>query len=217
MLPYLETHKDLLKYSSFRTPAVAQYFFELSKKQDIDKLHDIWNFSREKDLPIIFLGSGTNILFAFDVFEGIIVRNTLKGIEWEDNSVIVTTGELISPLSLQVSKTLENSLFTKWVGLPGTVGGAVAGNAGCFGFEAKDTVQEVTIFDMQKGEYKVLKNVELDFSYRHSLLKDNPNWFIVDTVFQTNLISNDATDPRTFRSLKQPGGFTCGSFFRNPL
>lgn len=125
-------------------------------------------------------------------------------------------GELISPLSLQISKKQENSLSSKWVGLPGTVGGAVVGNAGCFGFEAKDTVTEVTAFDMETGEYITLRNKELDFSYRHSLLKDNPNWFLVDAVFRTDLISNDITDPRTFRSGKQPGGFTCGSFFRNP-
>lgn len=70
---------------------------------------------------------------------------------------------------------------------------------------------------METAEYMSLQNSELDFSYRHSILKDWPNWFIVDIVFQTNLISGDSTDPRTFRSGKQPGGFTCGSFFRNPI
>lgn len=102
------------------------------------------------------------------------------------------------------------------MGLPGTIGGAVAGNAGCFGFEAKDAILEVTIFDIKAGEYKTLSNNELDFSYRRSVLKDRPNWFLVDATLRTDLISDDTTDPRTFRSGKQPGGFTCGSFFRNP-
>lgn len=102
------------------------------------------------------------------------------------------------------------------MGLPGTVGGAVAGNAGCFGFETKDAVLEVTVFDIETSEYRVLKNTELDFSYRHSLLRDRPSWFLIDAVFKTDLVSGDTTDPRTFRSGKQPGGFTCGSFFRNP-
>lgn len=69
---------------------------------------------------------------------------------------------------------------------------------------------------METGEYKVLTDDELDFSYRHSILKDRPEWFLVDATFRTDLVSDDATDPRTFRSGKQPGGFTCGSFFRNP-
>ena len=128
----------------------------------------------------------------------------------------MASGELVSPLSLRISKKEENSLFGKWIGLPGTIGGAVAGNAGCFGFETKDTVLEATIFDTETGECQTLINKELDFSYRHSLLKDKPNWFLVDTLLRTDLLSNDTTDPRTFRSGKQPGGFTCGSFFRNP-
>lgn len=82
MLSFLEENKDLLKYSSFHTPAIARYFFELRDSLDIPKLHDIWKFAQEKDLPIVFIGSGTNVVFAFDRFEGIIVRNILKGIEW---------------------------------------------------------------------------------------------------------------------------------------
>jgi len=112
MLSFLETDKDLLKYSSFHTPATARYFFELREKQDIPKLHNIWGFAQENNLPIVFLGSGTNILFAFDIFEGIIIRNTLKGIEWKDNIVTVATGELISPLSLQISKKISEKFKT---------------------------------------------------------------------------------------------------------
>lgn len=78
MLPFLEQNKDLFKHSSFHTPAVARYFFELHEKEDIGKLHDIWKFAQEKTLPIVFLGSGTNVLFAFEVFEGVVVRSTLK-------------------------------------------------------------------------------------------------------------------------------------------
>lgn len=216
MPPFLEQNKDLLRYSSFHTPAVARYFFDLKEKEDIWRLHDIWKFAQEKSLPIVFLGSGTNVLFAFEVFEGIIVRNTLKGAKWAENTVRVMGGELISPLSLQISKTRKNSLFSKWVGLPGTVGGAVAGNAGCFGFEVKDTLLSATIFDMETGEYRTTQNRELNFSYRHSFFKEKSTWFLVDALFRTDLISDNDTDPRTFRSGKQPGGFTCGSFFRNP-
>ena len=78
MLPFLEQNKNLLKYSSFHTPAVARYFFELRERSDIEKLHDISKFAEKKSLPIVFLGSGTNVVFAFEVFEGIIVRNSLK-------------------------------------------------------------------------------------------------------------------------------------------
>lgn len=216
MLPFLERDKDLYKYSSFHTPATARYFFELQEHTDIPKLHDIWKFAQEKNLPIVFIGSGTNLVFAFDIFKGIIIRNTLKWIEWQEKSVCVSGWELVSPFSIQVSAKQESSLYTKWIGLPGTIGGAVTGNAGCFGFETKDAVLGVRILDMETGECRTLRNTELDFSYRHSLLKNQPNWFLLDATFKTDLTSDDTTDPRTFRSWKQPGGFTCGSFFRNP-
>ncbi len=216
MLHFLEINKDLIKYSSFRTPAIARYFFELGDKNDLHKLHDIWKFAKIQNLAIIFIGSWTNTVFAFDMFEGIVVHNKIKGIEWWENTVQVGGWELISPLSVQVSKRKENSLFTKWIWLPGTTGGAVAGNAGCFGFETKDALVEVTIFDMASDEIKTISMPELEFGYRHSLLKEKIHWFVVDMIFRTDLISNDTTDPRTFRSGKQPTGFTCGSFFRNP-
>lgn len=74
----------------------------------------------------------------------------------------------------------------------------------------------MTIFDTEIGEYKTLSNTDLHFSYRHSLLKNKPYWFIVEAKFRTDLFGDDTTDPRTFRAAKQPSGFTCGSFFRNP-
>jgi len=80
----------------------------------------------------------------------------------------------------------------------------------------KDTLLSATVFDMEADKYRMMQNGGMEFSYRHSILKETPHWFLVDTVFRTDLTSNDATDPRTFRSGKQPGGFTCGSFFRNP-
>lgn len=70
--------------------------------------------------------------------------------------------------------------------------------------------------DVRTREIQILAPKELDFSYRHSSLKQHPEWFLIDVTMQCDLISNDTTDPRTFRSSKQPSGFTCGSFFKNP-
>lgn len=80
----------------------------------------------------------------------------------------------------------------------------------------RDALIEATIFDIETGEYKTLTNADLQFSYRHSIFKQKPNWFIVEAKLRTDLVGDDTTDPRTFRSNKQPSGFTCGSFFRNP-
>lgn len=78
MLSFLQENIDLRNFSSFHTPAVAQYFFDLKNQEDIPRLHEIYMFAREKNLPVVFLGGGTNVLFVFDVFEGIIIRNTIR-------------------------------------------------------------------------------------------------------------------------------------------
>lgn len=78
MLSFLQQNIDLRNFSSFHTPAVARYFFDLKNHEDIPHLHEIYVFARENNLPVVFLGGGTNVLFAFDVFEGIIIRNTIR-------------------------------------------------------------------------------------------------------------------------------------------
>lgn len=55
MLPFLQLHIDLSNFSSFHTPAVARYFFDLKDQEDIPRLHEIYMFAREKNLPIVFL------------------------------------------------------------------------------------------------------------------------------------------------------------------
>lgn len=70
--------------------------------------------------------------------------------------------------------------------------------------------------DLRTGEYFTLANEDFHFSYRSSILREHPEWFLIETTLRTNLLSTDDTDPRTFRSSNQPSGFTCGSFFKNP-
>lgn len=76
----LTLDKDITLLSSFRTPAKTRYFFEVREQSDVEKLVEIYQFAKTESLPIKYLGGGTNILFAFDMFEGVIIRNLLKGV-----------------------------------------------------------------------------------------------------------------------------------------
>ena len=80
--PYLQTDYDITFLSAFKTPARARYFFDIHEHADIEKLHEIYLFSQELGIPLVFLGAGTNCLFAFDVFDGIIIRNRNAG--WQE-------------------------------------------------------------------------------------------------------------------------------------
>ena len=141
--PYLQLDHDITVLSAFKTPARARYFFDIHEHADIDHLPEIYQFSRESGLPIVLLGAGTNCLFAFDVFEGIIVRNRNTG--WEApfdrdgrEYIRIHSGEMTHFVAQKLYDHHGISTLIPWIGLPGTFGGATVGNAGCFGMEMAD-------------------------------------------------------------------------------
>lgn len=75
---FLTRDVDITRFSSFRTPACAEYFYAVHEESDIERLSAIHRFAAETSLPILWLGGGTNMLFAFDTFHGIVVKNELK-------------------------------------------------------------------------------------------------------------------------------------------
>lgn len=149
---FLSLDHDVTMLSAFKTPAKARYFFEVKDRSDIARLKEARDYAVDNHLPIVYLGSGTNCLFAFDMFEGLIVKNALKGWEIQEldtgRKLHAYTAELISPISTALFKIHNNPLFLPWVGLPGTVGGAVAGNAGCFGLEVAQVLESAEVLNL---------------------------------------------------------------------
>lgn len=74
----LERNKDISRFSAFKTPATTEYFFELSVRTEFNELVAILAKMRELKLPIVYIASGTNCLFAFDHFPGIIVHIAMR-------------------------------------------------------------------------------------------------------------------------------------------
>jgi len=66
---YLEKNKDITEFSNFKTPTKARYFFEVVSRDDLDKLYDVYSWSKSQELPILFISGGTNMLFAFDIYD----------------------------------------------------------------------------------------------------------------------------------------------------
>ena len=129
MLSFLESNKDISPYSAYKTKAVAKYFFRVKNVEDVSKIGEILSFAQEENLPILFLGFGTNCLFAFDEYRGIIIHNELLGysIEEEDSGVFlrVSSGELVHPMVSRIYEQVQNTTLVPWSGLPGTFGGAI--------------------------------------------------------------------------------------------
>jgi UDP-N-acetylmuramate dehydrogenase len=145
----------------------ADYFFAARNEKD---LLEGLRFARERSLPYYVIGAGTNMLFADAGFRGLILKNEVRGIEkGPEGRIAVLSG---TPLSDLVDFTLEEGYegLEFAAGIPGTVGGAVFGNAGAWGNCVGDRLEQAVLLN-RVGNALAVGNRDLEFGYRQSILK----------------------------------------------
>lgn len=158
--------------TTMRIGGTARYFAEVVTESEVE---EAWKFAQQKAIPLIVLGGGSNTIFADDVIEALIVRIKADGIFIEQGSghsarVTVEAGKILgSLLNDLAAKNLDLSALT---GIPGTVGGAIFGNAGQGpkGVWIDSFVASVTV--VESGKWKVFTKEECKFRYRESIFKD---------------------------------------------
>ncbi|MEK7192455.1 MAG: UDP-N-acetylmuramate dehydrogenase [Patescibacteria group bacterium] len=160
---------SLTKYSNYKIGGLARQFCHAKK---VDELAAAIQKARKEKLPVFILGGGTNLLINDEGFNGLVLKPELSVLKANGNLVKVGAGVSMSELlDYLIAKSLSG---LEWAGgLPGTVGGAIRGNAGAFGGEIKDNVQEVVSLDISGKTPKVVKrsNAECKFGYRNSIFK----------------------------------------------
>ncbi len=217
----LQKNKDISHFSNFKTKAQAQYFFEIQCEDDVKMLQEIIGFAKQNKLPLLFIGGWTNMLFAFEIFEWIVIKNSLQGWKYDENTKIleVFSNELISDIAESLEKDFRQDLWHRFIGLPGSVWGAIFGNAGCFGLETENNLVEVTAYNLKTWQIEILWKEDCEFSYRNSVFKQTQKYFIIKATFDlSEKIEkyHSDVDNLYFREHKQPKWNTCGSFFKNP-
>lgn len=144
---------------------------------DLTSLRNILNISQSMDVPFVPIGSGTNILVKDGGVEGVVISvESFRKIEVleEDDKYVYIFAEAGTPLQRLVKFSRENgySGIEGLAGIPGSVGGAICGNAGAFGYEMKDVVVSVSIMDFE-GRIDTLSTGEIRFGYRSSSILSN--------------------------------------------
>lgn len=203
---------------SFRIGGRAKYFSSVSNKNEI---LETLNFAQKKKLPVFVLGSGTNILVSDKGFDGVVIQIRNSKLEIRNSIIDVDAGMLVSDL---LDKTLDHNLSgLEWAGgLPGTLGGAIRGNAGCFGGETKNNIEEVTAINMNSLETKRFSNEQCKFDYRSSIFKKTPHWIItgaklkLSSSHDTGAIRERAQEKIAYRQNRHPLEYpNIGSIFKN--
>jgi len=207
----------LKEYSTFRIGGPADFFFEAHHLPELKKAII---FALEQNLPFYVIGGGSNILFADEGYRGLIIKNSSRGITLIPQSLEVEalSGTRLADL---VEFACESGLagLEFLAGIPGTVGGAVWGNAGAFGRSTGDLL--VTAFIWERGREKEVDRDFLAFGYRISRLKEK-GYLLLSARFKLEKDKPEAIRKRindilALRRLKHPpeGTFCAGSFFKN--
>ena len=215
ILPGVQKNVSLAQYTTFHIGGKAKYFFVAKTKDDI--MHAI-RVAKERKIPFFVLGEGSNVLARDKGFNGLVIKihNTKYSIQ--DTSLYADAGVSMTTL---VEETMRGGLAgLEWAGgLPGSVGGAVRGNAGAFGGETKDSIQSVECLD-EKGAVRKLSKKECRFGYRSSLFKEK-NWIVLSAVFALKKgspqnLQSIAKGHITYRKERHPLEFpNAGSIFKN--
>jgi len=181
MMKKFQENISLADYSHYKIGGPARYFFNAKTEKDL--LSAIKEAKRQK-LAVFVLAGGTNLLISDQGFNGLVIRPDITTIKAKGGTVRVGAGVLMADLlGFSVKKSLSG---LEWAGgLPGTLGGAIRGNAGCFGGEIKDSVVSVRSLDTRT--MKIIKRTAkaCRFAYRDSIFKEkNGREIVLDATLR---------------------------------
>jgi UDP-N-acetylmuramate dehydrogenase len=215
----IQENVSLLPLTSFRIGGNARFYVEVFS---VGQLQEALGFAKEKQLNFYILAGGTNLLVSDKGFDGLIIRMKMNKISVRDETLEVEAGvPLIKAINTAAQAGLSG--MEKMGGIPGTVGGAVRGNAGAFGTEIKSCIKSVTAFDIEKMEAVSFAAQQCEFAYRTSIFKENKNLVVTSAtivlqkgdVSEIQKLTMDTIMMRASKGLH--GVRSAGSFFMNPV
>jgi len=207
----------LSEYSTFRIGGIARYLIEVDNAEDLKK---VIQKALELNLQFIVIGGGSNILFSSKGYNGlVIVFKSNNTFSINDNLIEVDASVSLNYL---INK-LNNYTGLEWaVGIPGTVAGAINGNAGAFGGEMSELIKQVKVLEVKDNQIieKNFSKEDCKFSYRNSIFKNNSNLIIASAILELKKDSEENVKQKIKNNLskrmsKQPKGFSIGSIFKN--
>lgn len=236
--------EPLKKHTTFRIGGPADVFIEIKEldKDGLLKLKSIIQFLRKNKIKFLVIGSGSNILFADKGFRGAIIKISANKITFNEIHIEekskgkkakkskskksrtkpqqIVSADAGAPLSFLIAKATKKGFnnFLPLNGIPGTIGGAVRGNAGANNMETKDVLISAKILDFRTGRIDTIQTKDLNFSYRDSLIKKK-NHIVLKATFKLEKVKYPAKvlkEIAAYRLANQPQGFSAGSFFKNP-
>lgn len=235
-LPEIQQNIPLAQYTTFQIGGRGKYFFEVKTKEEVIETILV---AKKFHLPFFVLGGGSNVLVSDKGYKGLIIKIQNTKYEILNTKIVAEAGTLLGKL---VNASVGGGLVgLEWAaGIPGTVGGAIYGNAGAFGSSMADIVKIVEVVDTQSFQFpisnfqfpnkfkipnskiKIFKNKDCKFKYRDSIFKHKKNLIILSVVLQLKKsnrkeIQKKIKEYLNYRKKTQPLNLpSAGSVFKNP-
>lgn len=216
----VEYYEDvsLKKYNTYKIDAKAKY---LVFPKDSVELISLISYLKSNKCKFLVLGNGSNVIFNFEYYDGVIIRlDRFNSISINDNVIEVGAGYSLIKLANEVALLgLSGLEFAS--GIPGCVGASVAMNAGAYNHSLAEVVESVMVLTPD-NEIITMTNKELEFNYRESFLKHNKDYIIISCKIILSHGNKDEileliSNRRIRRMESQPLNYpSAGSVFRNP-
>jgi UDP-N-acetylmuramate dehydrogenase len=214
----LQRDVPLGPFTTYKSGGPAKLFAEIP---DLASLKDLIASGVTAAEPLLVLGRGSNLVVADLGFDGLVIRlgKSFAGMSF-DKTTVLAGG--IAPLPRLARASVDHGIggLEFLVGIPGSVGGAVRQNAGCFGVETRDRLREAHIIDLLTGDERASTADQLEMSYRHSNVSSAD--LVVEALFE-GWAGEETESKEKLREITrwrrdhQPGGtLNAGSVFKNP-
>lgn len=210
--------EPMKNYTTIKTGGLADI---IVTPQSTTEIQSIIKICKENNVPYFVMGKGSNLLVSDKGLRCVVVKlgDKFAKITIDGNDVIAQAGVSLSELSERImEKSLKGFEFAG--GIPGTLGGATAMNAGAYGGEMKDIIKSVKVLNTE-GEIINLSSEELEFGYRTSIIQVK-NYIVLEVKMEFEKgnyeeIVKTTKDLMETRKAKQPLHLpSCGSVFKRP-
>ena len=217
----IKFNEPMKNYTTFKIGGLAECLIKIKRVEDLLKIIEL---AKNNNIKTTIIGNGSNILVSDKGIKGIVLLNRLEGIDIKEkeatNGNIEITIESGTKMAVIAIKMLQDEItgFEELSGIPGTIGGAVVMNAGAHGKEIKDIVKSIKCLD-KSGKIIELKNEELEFGYRTSILK-NKEYIVLEVTLllkkgKKDNIQEKMNEYKNYRKEKQPIEYpSAGSTFK---
>jgi len=214
----LLTNEPLRQHTTFRIGGPADWFVSARTP---DQMAAALRVAHETGVPVFLLGGGSNLLVSDEGFRGIVIHNAIETLEFDGAAVHVGCGhDFLALIRACRERSLAGLEFA--AGIPGSVGGALYGNAGCYGKDIGSYTIEVSVATMDGARVETKPAAWCEFGYRDSRLKRDPRVLLTALLRlehgDGDTIQKEIDEKLEIRRVKHPQWRvepTAGSYFKN--